>query len=92
MWYTSSSGLIALKMTLSQAQSCSHSGQCDEDVKALMTVPAIARQLAKVDRAILAGELKEYGAWDEEERSDRQKNLERLVWLAACAIAEEAAQ
>jgi hypothetical protein len=49
MWFSTSSGRIELKMTLDQARSASHQGQCDSDVRDLSKVPAIARQLAKID-------------------------------------------
>jgi hypothetical protein len=89
MWFTSSSGRIELKMTLEQARSASHQGQCDNDVRELSKVPAIARQLAKIDPAILATELREYGAWDDQELADHDQNLQRLVWIAAGDIVEE---
>jgi hypothetical protein len=82
-------GGIELSLTLEQARSASHSGQCDEDVKALSLVPEVAEQLARVDTDALVQELKEYGAWDAEELADHENNLQRLLWCAACSIAEE---
>jgi hypothetical protein len=78
-----------LKMTLAQARSASHQGQCDEDVRELSKVPAIARQLAKIEPATLAKELDEFGAWDENELADHQQNIQRLLWIAAGDIVEE---
>lgn len=89
MWYYSGSGRIQLEMTLEQARSASHSGQCDADVAELMRVPKIHSQLNKIDPEELSLELAEYGAWDEEERADHQANLERLVWLAAGQIVDD---
>lgn len=88
MWFYSSSGRVDLQMTLAQAQSASHQGRCDDDVEALSRLPAIARQLKKIDPATLVGELKEYGAWDETELADHDQNLQRLLWLAAGDIVE----
>jgi hypothetical protein len=76
-------------MTLAQAQTCFHPGQCDADVLALSREPKIARQLQKLDPKLVAECLKEYGAWDDEELADHQQNLQRLLWVAACDIAEE---
>lgn len=90
MWFTSSSGRIELKMTMAQAESVSHSGQCDNDVAMLRKVPAIARQLAKIDPGTLVNELKEYGAWDETELADHDANLTRILWLAGGSIRDEA--
>ena len=89
LWFTSSSGRIELQMTVEQAESASHSGECDEDVREFAKVPAIADQLAKIDPALLSAELKEYGAWDDEERADHDQNLQRILWLAAGDITEQ---
>ena len=88
MWFSTGSGKIELQMTLEQARSASHQGQCDNDVRDLSKVPAIARQLAKIDPAILRDELREYGAWDENELADPDQNLQRLLWLAAGDIVD----
>lgn len=89
MWWSSSSGRIELQMTLAQAQSCSHPGHCDADVALLRQQPKIKRQLDKLDLKLVAAELDEYGAWDDEELADHNANLDRLLWIAACDIAEE---
>src|ERR1039458_3189262 len=83
------SGRIELQMTMDQAESVSHSGQCDEDVTALAKVPAIASQLAVIDPASLVQELTGYGAWDETELADHSENLIRFLWLAGCDIKEQ---
>ena len=82
-------GRTSLTMTLEQAQSASHSGACDADVKALSEVPAIAAQLATFDPAEVAQDLREYGAWSTEELLDHDQNLQRLLWLAAGNIRED---
>ena len=82
-------GEIELEMTLEQARSVSHQGRCDEDVEFLVTVPKIKRQLDKIPNELIAKELAEYGAWDDEELQDNDDNRLRLVWIAGCDIAEE---
>ena len=89
MWWSESLGRIELQITLKQAQSCSHQGQCDDDVAALRKVPAIKRQLDKLDPKLVADCLREYGAWDDKELADHDQNLTRLLWCACCDIAEE---
>lgn len=81
-----------IKMTMAQAESASHPGRCDSDVAALLQLPEIKRQLAKIPDAKLIEELKEYGAWDDEELQDRADNESRIIWLASCDITEEARQ
>ena len=80
---------FALRMTLAEARSAAHQGQCDADVAWLRRQPHMARQLARISDADLNAELSAYGAWDEEERADRDANEARIVWLAACQIREE---
>lgn len=89
MYWTSSSGLLELQITLKQAQSASHQGQCDYDVMELSKVPKIARQLAKLDLETVRDELRGYGAWDSVELSNHAQNLQRILWLACGDIVEE---
>jgi hypothetical protein len=89
MWFSTSSGRIELKITKAQAAIGSHQGQCDDDVASLRTVPAILRQLAKINPELLAGELREYGAWDAAELADHDANLSRLLWIACGDISED---
>ncbi|CAK0779620.1 Phage protein [Azospirillaceae bacterium] len=80
---------FSISMTLKQAESCSHSGQCDEDVQALSRLPAIRRQLVKIPPEAIAAELKEHGAWDEIELQDYEQNIQRILWITANNISEE---
>jgi hypothetical protein len=79
-------------MTLGEARSCSHSGDCEPDVRALLAEPHIKSQLDAYPNAAFAAELHEYGAWSEEELKDREANELRILWLAACDISEEATE
>jgi len=88
MYWTSSSGRIELKITKAQSMQGSHQGQCDSDILQLSQVPAIRRQLNKVDPDLLREELKQYGAWEDEELLDHAQNLQRILWLACCDIVE----
>ncbi len=88
MWFTSSHGTIEIEMTKAQAESASHQGQCDQDVLALSNHRKIRRQLERIDAAKLRDELREYGAWSEEELADHEQNLQRILWIAAGDILE----
>jgi hypothetical protein len=89
MYWTTGSGRIDLNLTKKQAGIGSHPGQCLPDIEYLRTVPAIKRQLAKIDPQILRDELDEYGAWDENELSNHDMNLTRLLWIACGDIQDE---
>lgn len=88
MWYTSSCGKIELEITLKQAESCSHFGDCSFDVDELRNVPKIKRQLNKIKPIDLIEELRGYGAWETDELQDHDTNLERILWIACCDIVE----
>lgn len=88
-WFAGSGRPLTLKMTIDDAESAAHQGQCDADVKALSERQDIAAQLAAMDKDVLAAELKEYGAWDEKELADHDQNLQRILWLAASDILDE---
>jgi hypothetical protein len=70
-------------MTLDQAHSAYHQGRCDDDVQALSDEADIRAQLDALDVETVKRELREYGAWDDDELSDHAQNLQRLLWLAA---------
>jgi len=89
MWFSTSSGRIEINITKKQAVIGSHAGDCEADVKYLRQIPAIKRQLDKIPADLLKNELKEYGAWDDEQRSDHDQNLTRILWLACCDISEK---
>lgn len=88
MWHTSGCGRIELNITRKQAAAGSHPGQCDVDIVQLSQAPAIQRQLQKIDPALLAEVLREYGAWDADELKDHDQNLRRYLWIACCDISE----
>ena len=89
MFWTSSSGRIELNITRQQAESCTHSGPCDADVRAVSQLPKVGQQLRRIAPSVLAAELSEYGAWDEYELADHDQNMQRVLWLACGDICEE---
>lgn len=81
---------LEIEMTLKQAESCSQPGQdAEPDVLVLMQDPKIRRQRRKIDPELVRQELREYGAWEEEELADDDMNWVRILWLGANDISEE---
>lgn len=78
-----------LAMTQEQAESVSHAGDCSADVEVLVEVPAIASQLDAIGPKAIRNELREYGAWNDDDLADDAANRERIVWIAGCNIREE---
>ena len=87
-WFASSGRPISLRLTLDEAESCSHPGRCDIDLEVLCLSGPIACQTATWHPETLRAELAEYGAWDEEELADYEENTRRMVWLACCDVAK----
>ena len=86
MW--ASFNRFELQMTMTQAQSASHQGECINDVEVLLQDPRIKRQFKKIDPKAIRIELQEYGAWDDNELADDIENQKRILWIAACDIVE----
>ena len=55
--------------------------QASDDPEAIIIFRATEKSIRQ--------ELREYGAWDGEELEDEAMNIQRLIWIAACNIAEE---
>lgn len=79
---------LEIQMTLEQAQSASHQGECDDDVRLLSQHPDIKVQLDAFDPDDIRAALKEYGAYDAEQLADDDQNRQRALWSAACDIRE----
>lgn len=88
--YNSSNYGNDLRLTLSDARACTHSGDCTGDVKRVAQKPYVLKQTAQFDPEKLAKELKEYGAWNSEQLADHKENIIRWVWLSAGDITERA--
>ena len=78
-----------IKMTLEQAKSVSHQGECLPDVLELLKDKKYIRQFKKIDPKSIAAELEEYGAWSEEELKLHEENLKLITWIAGCNIIED---
>ncbi len=88
VWWTCGSGLIELQIPRDVAEACTHSGPCDDDIRAASRLPAIQAQLTALDPVTLAATLREFGAWDETELADHNQNLQRVLWIACGDIAD----
>lgn len=82
---------VGLDLSRDDVADCSHPGPCDDDVNAISRLPYIAQQLDQLSPADIRSELAEYGAWDEVELSDDDQNRQRLLWVAAGALADQEA-
>ena len=80
---------FSFKLSLEVAKQCSHPGDCDMDVAFAMRMPEVRRELIQIKPALLRAELREYGAWSDEDLEDHEHNLARILWLGASHIVEE---
>ena len=88
MHWTDSYGFIGLNITKAQAHMGHHQGQYDQDITDLRRVPSIKKQLDRLDPDRVREVLRDYGAWNDDELSDHDANLDRLLWIACGDIVE----
>lgn len=77
-----------LKLTRKDAESVSHSGDCEDDVIIVMEKKYVKKQLDLLEPETLAKELSDYGAWNDDELKDHNANLKRWVWISGGDIVE----
>lgn len=65
-----------------------HPGDCSTDLARLMQIGEIRDELDKINVENLKLELKEYGAWTDEELNNHNDNLVRILWITCCNINE----
>jgi hypothetical protein len=87
--YWNGNYVINFEMTLDQAEQVSHSGDCLDDVEALLRVPEIIKQFDAIDPDKIRLEIKETGAWDETELQDTHMNKVRFLWIVGNDLAEQ---
>lgn len=57
------------------------SGRADEAIESLVSDTKVKPYLNNIDKEALRNELKEYGAWTNEELQDHQENIKRYLWI-----------
>lgn len=77
-----------LHITIHDAQKCSQSGDMEQNILDLMQKRYIKRQISTLNPECLKRELKECGAWGDDELNDQQQNIVRFLWLSCCDISE----
>ncbi len=85
------SGRINLEITLEDALSGSHAGDCEEDVRFLLSLPYLKSQVAEWGVDDMVVHLLEAGAWEEAElREDEDMTRVRTLWLLCGDAVENA--
>ena len=74
---------FVLELPADVVDACSHSGSVDDDVAYALLRDDVSTELDRIDPEDLRAELAEYGAWDDEELSDHERNRARILWIAA---------
>lgn len=88
-WWSESLGRIEIAMTKEQSEMVPLSGDAEDGVQLLLKEPDIKAQVDKINPELLAKCLDEYGAWHDAELEHHEKNIIRLLWIAACDIQEQ---
>ena len=88
--WISSSGKLEFVIKEEDAAIIDHPGDALNDLRILRNNKEIEDQLQNFDPKIVKEELKEIGAWDNEELMDHNFNLTRLLWIICCDVNEGA--
>jgi hypothetical protein len=79
-----------INMSNEQAESISQGGKdAMPAVKELLKDPTVRKQLDALSPDDIRSELKEYGAWDDDELADDEANKQRILWIAGGNISED---
>lgn len=90
IYWCDSSGRLNLEMSREDFESGYHSGDCENDVRALMALPHVASQVAEWSHDDMRSNLSEYGAWSDEELDDEDMCRVRTLWLACGDVTDGA--
>lgn len=77
-----------IEITLKDAETCSHAGECVYDVDVLLESPYIATQFEALKEQDIIDTLLEYGCWDIPDLKDPLENKQKLLWIACGDISE----
>lgn len=67
---------------------CSGPGDAEPAVLHWLNDAAVSAEIEQIPDEKLRAELREYGAWDDDELMDDEANHKRILWLSACDIRE----
>ena len=79
-------GRIEIPLKGSEIKSICTTGDNDMAVETVANSPFIGNWLERYSDEMIQHVLAEYGSWSEEELTQRQSNIHRLVWLLAWDI------
>ena len=87
IWSTGS-GKIEIGFTREQASLVPLCGDAEDGCNNLMRNSNVMLQFVLIADDLLAHELRQYGAWDSKQLSNRKDNIQRMIWLACCELRE----
>ena len=86
VWY--GEYIPGITFTLDQLNSIPDSGPADAAVSELSMADGMKEQVATWTQPEMVSELRGYGAWDDVDLSDKDSNIQRMIWIAACDLKE----
>jgi hypothetical protein len=78
----------SIELPIEIIEMCPLQGSADNAIAHMRTLPEVIKELEGIEPEKLKKELKEYGAWDDNELSNHDNNLDRILWLACSDIQE----
>jgi hypothetical protein len=75
---------MSKRTALACSQSCTNNSASVANT--IVTDPALHRRLSCLTPQEVAAELTEQGTWSKKELRCHQRNIDRIIWIAACYI------
>jgi len=77
------SGRIVIPLTGEEINSICTMGSNDAAVESVCNQPSLCCWMTRYSKELIREEIRSYGDWTEDELSNDENNLQRLVWLLA---------
>lgn len=78
----------SIELPIEIIEMCPLQGSADNAISEMRKLPEVIAELSAIDAEQLRNELREYGAWNDDELANHSDNLDRILWIACCDINE----
>lgn len=79
----------SIELPIEIVNMCPKSGPADTAIAEMLKLPEVIAEMNEIDKDKLKLELKEYGAWSNDELSIHEDNITRILWIACGNIQDE---
>lgn len=74
---------LELELPIENILDIAQSGDNSEAVEEVLKLKMVQEQIKLLDKEKIVKCLEDYGAWDDEELSNHDENIKRLIWIGS---------